>query len=144
MIVCIQCLSVYFAFYFQLLECLNSFNLFENDEELQKRLDVLRRVNALVRGWVRKVSDGKARKRHLIGFYYMDKFKVPPEHLDTVGGKLFTFGSYRLGVHTKGADIDSLCVVPRHVDRNEFFVTFYDMLAQVCSDKTWLLNYCWL
>ncbi|KAI6186794.1 Poly(A) polymerase and Nucleotidyltransferase domain containing protein [Aphelenchoides besseyi] len=90
----------------QLVECLNSFDLFENDEELQKRLDVLRRINALVRSW------------------------VPSENLDTVGGKLFTFGSYRLGVHTKGADIDSLCVVPRHVDRTEFFKSFYEMLSQ--------------
>jgi hypothetical protein len=52
--------------------------------------------------------------------------------LDSVGGKLFTFGSYRLGVHTKGADIDSLCVVPRHVDRTEFFKSFYQMLSEVC------------
>ncbi|KAI6239223.1 Poly(A) polymerase [Aphelenchoides fujianensis] len=71
-----------------LVACLNSFNLFENDEELQKRLDVLRRINSLVRTWVRRVSEGK------------------------------------------GADIDSLCVVPRHVDRAEFFKSFYEMLAQ--------------
>ncbi|KAI6189711.1 Poly(A) polymerase and Nucleotidyltransferase domain containing protein [Aphelenchoides bicaudatus] len=98
----------------QLNDCLNSFNLFENDEELQKRLEVLRRINALVRTWVRKVSEEK----------------VPAEDLESVGGKLFTFGSYRLGVHTKGADIDSLCVVPRHVDRTEFFKSFYQMLSE--------------
>ncbi|CAD5225405.1 unnamed protein product [Bursaphelenchus okinawaensis] len=95
-------------------ECLESFNVFENEEELQKRIDVLRKINTLVRSWVRSASEGK----------------VPPEDLDKVGGKLFTFGSYRLGVHTRGADIDSLCVAPRHVERTEFFKTFYDMLAE--------------
>ncbi|VDD89725.1 unnamed protein product [Enterobius vermicularis] len=55
---------------------------------------------------------------------------MPPDEVEKVGGKLFVFGSYRLNVHTRGADIDSLCVAPRHVDRNEFFTSFYDMLAQ--------------
>ena len=29
--------------------------------------------------------------------------QVPSEQLDKVGGKLFTFGSYRLGTHTRGS-----------------------------------------
>ncbi|CAD5229806.1 unnamed protein product [Bursaphelenchus xylophilus] len=95
-------------------DCLSSFNVFESQEELQKRLDVLRKINALVRQWVMMASEGK----------------VPPEALEKVGGKLFTFGSYRLGVHTRGADIDSLCVAPRHVQRAEFFKSFYEMLEQ--------------
>ena len=27
-----------------------------------------------------------------------------------------------------GADIDTLCVAPRHVDRSDFFSTFYELL----------------
>eukprot|EP00069_Balaena_mysticetus_P017490 bmy_10701T0 len=33
-----------------------------------------------------------------------------------------------LGVYTEGADIDVLCVAPRHVDRSDFFTSFYDKL----------------
>ncbi|KAK5979478.1 Poly polymerase beta [Trichostrongylus colubriformis] len=96
----------------QLVECLKNFNLFETDDEMHARIEVLRKLNSLVKSWVRKVSESK----------------LPAEMCENVGGKLFTFGSYRLGVHTRGADIDTLCVAPRHVDRSDFFGSFYDML----------------
>ena len=35
-----------------------------------------------------------------------------------------------LGVHNKGADIDALCVAPRHVHREDYFSTFYEVLKQ--------------
>lgn len=47
------------------------------------------------------------------------------------GGKTFTFGSYRLGVHSPGTDIDILCVVPKFVSRDDFFKVFEPMLWEV-------------
>ncbi|CAD6199563.1 unnamed protein product [Caenorhabditis auriculariae] len=99
----------------ELISCLNSYDLIETHQELETRIEVLRKVNKIVKDWVQKVSEQKF--AHL-----------PKEQYADVGGKLFTFGSYRLGVHTRGADIDSLAVAPRHVEKSDFFGLFYDML----------------
>ncbi|KAK7679371.1 hypothetical protein QCA50_017588 [Cerrena zonata] len=46
------------------------------------------------------------------------------------GGKIFTFGSYRLGVYGPGSDIDTLVVVPKHVSRDDFFTVFEEIIRE--------------
>jgi len=76
-------------------------------------MEILSKLNLLVKEWIKEVSIAK---------------NMPANVAEQVGGKIYTFGSYRLGVHHKGADIDALCVAPRHIDRSDYFTTFFDML----------------
>ncbi|EDO48505.1 predicted protein [Nematostella vectensis] len=94
-------------------EALIPYGVFESEDELQQRMIVLAKLNELVKEWIVEVSIKK---------------NMPENVAKTVGGKIFTFGSFRLGVHTKGADIDTLLVAPRHIDRADFFSSFYDLL----------------
>ncbi|XP_072895395.1 poly(A) polymerase type 3-like isoform X2 [Hemitrygon akajei] len=99
----------------KLIEALKPYGVFEEEEELQHRIAILGKLNSLVKEWIRDISELK---------------NLPPSVIDNVGGKIFTFGSYRLGVHTKGADIDALCVAPRHIERVDFFSSFCEKLKQ--------------
>ena len=83
---------------------------------LWSREVVLGRVAALVKKFVRKVSLVRG---------------LSEGAADAAGGRIFTFGSYRLGVHGPGSDIDTLCVVPKHVSRDDFFDVFEPMLKEV-------------
>ena len=44
-------------------------------------------------------------------------------------GKLFPFGSYKIGVMSPSSDIDCLCIVPKYASRKKyFFGALYDIL----------------
>ncbi|KAK9885778.1 hypothetical protein WA026_013648 [Henosepilachna vigintioctopunctata] len=99
----------------ELTEALKPHDLFESEQELNHRLVILGKLYSLVREWIKATSIAK---------------NIPESVAENVGGKIYTFGSYRLGVHNKGADIDALCVAPRHIYREDFFTSFYDLLKQ--------------
>ncbi|SCU94805.1 LADA_0G11430g1_1 [Lachancea dasiensis] len=86
---------------------------FESDADTQKRVEILKILQDLAQALVFQVS----KKRNMSDGMAKD-----------AGGKVFTFGSYRLGVHGPGSDIDTLVVVPKHVTREDFFTTFDQIL----------------
>lgn len=88
---------------------------FESEQATKKRVEVLSLFQKMVQEFVftvskkKNMSDGMARD---------------------AGGKIFTFGSYRLGVYGPGSDIDTLVVVPKHVAREDFFSVFEQIIRK--------------
>ncbi|XP_067628099.1 poly(A) polymerase type 3 [Eurosta solidaginis] len=99
----------------ELRKALEPFKVFESQDELNHRMEILAKLNTLVKQWVKDVSMTK---------------NMPETAAEKLGGKIYTFGSYRLGVHHKGADIDALCVAPRNIERTDYFTSFFDMLKK--------------
>ncbi|XP_055540884.1 poly(A) polymerase type 3 [Wyeomyia smithii] len=96
-------------------KALEPYNVFEEESELNHRMEILAKLNTLVKQWVRDVSIAK---------------NMPEAVAEKLGGKIYTFGSYRLGVHHKGADIDALCVAPRNIERADYFGSFFELLKK--------------
>lgn len=100
----------------QMLQELRGQGSFESEAETAKRVKVLQIMQKLAKDFVYQVSlkknlsDGMARD---------------------AGGKIFTFGSYRLGVYGPGSDIDTLVVVPKHVSRESFF----EVMAKILRER---------
>uniref|UniRef100_A0A8C1ZPQ3 polynucleotide adenylyltransferase n=1 Tax=Cyprinus carpio TaxID=7962 RepID=A0A8C1ZPQ3_CYPCA len=80
----------------KLTEAMKPFGVFEGEDELNHRLAVLGKLNSFVKEWIAEISDSK---------------NLPLSSVTNVGGKIFTFGSYRLGVHTKGTFNESATAV---------------------------------
>uniref|UniRef100_A0A8D0EXP1 Poly(A) polymerase nucleotidyltransferase domain-containing protein n=1 Tax=Strix occidentalis caurina TaxID=311401 RepID=A0A8D0EXP1_STROC len=71
----------------KLLEAMRPSGVLKDGGELNHRLVVLDKLNNLVKEWISELGESK---------------NLLPSAVANVGGKIFTFGSYWLGVHTKG------------------------------------------
>jgi poly(A) polymerase len=58
----------------------------------------------------------------------------PENIVNSAGGKIFTYGSFRLGVFGPGSDIDTLVVVPQHISREDYFQYFPDLLLKMTPE----------
>jgi len=97
----------------QLIQELKKQGSFESEIETKKRVEVLSLLQNLAQEFVYKVSKNKNMSEGMA---------------KDAGGKIFTYGSYRLGVYGPGSDIDTLVVVPKHVTRDDFFNVFDQVL----------------
>lgn len=113
--------------------------IYETESELIQRERILGIISHLFNVFVKNVLSSKklignsenVRKNNKCKNYNRSESSISYNYSyqDTYG-KIFTFGSYRLGVHTRGADIDTLCVAPKHIERKEFFAIFGNILEE--------------
>ncbi|XP_061369611.1 nuclear poly(A) polymerase 4 isoform X2 [Gastrolobium bilobum] len=91
--------------------------LYESNEEAATRQEVLQRLDQIVKSWVKQLTRQRG---------YTDQM------VEDANAIIFTFGSYRLGVHGPGVDIDTLCIGPSYVNREEdFFIILHNILAEM-------------
>jgi poly(A) polymerase len=65
----------------ELEETLKTHGCYESDDEFRHRVEVLSKLNEMVKVWIRDMSENIK--------------KVPASVVENVGGKIHTFGSYR-------------------------------------------------
>ncbi|OJD18508.1 hypothetical protein AJ78_01497 [Emergomyces pasteurianus Ep9510] len=91
-------------------------NNFEAPAETERRKQTLQLIQRVTVEFVKVVSRRKG---------------LSQASIDAAGGKIFTYGSYRLGVYGPGSDIDTLVVGPKHVSFEDFFSDFPPILEKM-------------
>src|SRR4051812_40634680 len=74
---------------------------FEAPAESQKRLDILKELGKMADEFVKRAAAEKESKNTFL--------------IRNARGRIFTYGSYRLGVYGPGSDMDTLVVAPKYV-----------------------------
>ncbi|KJZ76069.1 hypothetical protein HIM_04525 [Hirsutella minnesotensis 3608] len=100
-----------------LIEELRRQKTFESPSDTQKRHKVLESLQAICDEFVKRVAREKEPKNDML--------------LKNARGKVFTYGSFRLGVFGPGSDIDTLIVAPKYVTRDDYFKLFPEMLVEM-------------
>ena len=85
------------------------------EADAKTREAVLVRVDQLLKDWIRQEAMNKGWGGIIAA---------------EAGGRIFTSGSYRMGVHGTGDDIDVILVAPRFITTADFFDNFYAVLCK--------------
>ncbi|EHA50953.1 hypothetical protein MCOR02_008098 [Pyricularia oryzae] len=100
-----------------LLAELRAQNSFEGPVETEKRFAVLRSLQEIADAFVKTVARKKEPDNAVL--------------IKDARGKVFAYGSLRLGVWGPGSDIDTLVVAPRYVTREDYFEHFPGLLVEM-------------
>ena len=92
---------------------LSNYQCYDDTAGMERRERVISELDTLVKQWIRSAA--------------LQRNMAWPQ-VEQVGGKVVSYGSYKLGVVDKESDLDLLCVVPKHVTREDFFSQLYDHL----------------
>ncbi|KAK3692218.1 Poly(A) polymerase central domain-containing protein [Podospora appendiculata] len=90
---------------------------FETPSETQKREHVLNSLKKITNQFVKRAAQQKEPKNTML--------------IRDARGRVFTYGSYRLGVYGPGSDIDTLVVAPKYVTEEQYFDIFPDLLKEM-------------
>ncbi|KAB5558616.1 Poly(A) polymerase central domain-containing protein [Coniochaeta sp. 2T2.1] len=100
-----------------LIKELHAQGCFESASETQKRHQVLASLQKITDAFVKKIAKLKEPKNEVL--------------VRDARGRVFTYGSFRLGVYGPGSDIDTLVVVPKYVTRDDYFDHFPQLLLDM-------------
>ena len=94
---------------------LSQHECYDDEAGMNLRRKIIYELDTLVKQWIR--SEGLRQSMNW-------------NQVEQVGGKVVSYGSYKLLVVDKVSDLDLLCVVPKHVTREDFFKNLYDLLMK--------------
>jgi poly(A) polymerase len=83
-------------------------------EETERRRRAVESIAAICKQWIR--------------YTMITDFNLPAS--EDYGGRIFTTGSYRHGVHSSGSDIDMVLIAPNRITRLHFFQTLTTRLRE--------------
>ncbi|KAH8686660.1 Poly(A) polymerase central domain-containing protein [Ilyonectria robusta] len=100
-----------------LIQELRNQKTFESPSDTDKRHAVLDSLQIICNEFVRRVA--------------LEKEPANEVLIRNARGKVFTYGSFRLGVFGPGSDIDTLIVAPKYVTRDDYFKHFPGLLVDM-------------
>ncbi|UNI19690.1 Polynucleotide adenylyltransferase [Purpureocillium takamizusanense] len=103
-----------------LIEELRRQKTFESPSDTEKRYKVLESLQTICNEFVKRVAKAREPKNDIL--------------IKNARGKVFTYGSFRLGVFGPGSDIDTLIVAPKYVTRDDYFEHFPKMLVDMAPE----------